>query len=341
MRYDEFGGEVRVVTVPDPVPPPDGVVVEVDASGLCRSDWHGWQGHDADITTLPHVPGHEFAGTVVAVGDAVASWSTGDRVTAPFVLGCGRCPTCRRGDPQVCPDQWQPGFHGWGTHAELVALPRADANLVAVPDDLDLEVAAALGCRFTTAWRAVVDRAVVRPDDWVVVHGCGGVGLSAVMVARSRGGRVVAVDPDAARRELAATAGAGTVLDPSGLDVVAAVREITGGGAAVSIDAVGDPDVVAVGLRGLVTGGRHVQVGLLPAGTAVPMDLVVGRELQVLGSHGFASARFPEVLAAVADGTVDPTRLRGEDHTLASGARALADPSLLGPGFAVVRPDAT
>lgn len=339
MSYADFGGDVRVVEVADPAPPPDGVVVAVAASGLCRSDWHGWQGHDAAITSLPHVPGHEFAGTVVAVGEAVASWSVGDRATAPFVFGCGNCPTCRRGAPQVCPDQWQPGFHGWGSHAEFVALPRADANLVAVPDDLGMDVAAGLGCRFTTGWRAVVDRAAVRPDEWVVVHGCGGVGLSAVMVAHAHGARVVAVDPDASRRDRARVVGADEVVDPGEVDVVAAVRDLTTGGADVSIDAVGDAAVVDVALRGLAPGGRHVQVGLLPAGTTMPMDVVVGRELQVLGSHGFASARFPEVLAAVSAGTVDPTRLLGEDHTLASGARALVEPARLGPGFALVRPD--
>ena len=338
LQYEVFGGPLAVVERPDPTPPDDGVVVAVAASGLCRSDWHGWQGHDPDITTLPHVPGHEFAGTIVAVGRDVRSWTLGRRVTAPFVFGCGRCDTCRGGDPQVCPHQWQPGFHGPGTHATLVALPRADANLVAVPDGVDLDMAALLGCRFTTAWRAVVDRARVGEGDWLAVHGIGGVGASAVVVAVARGVRVVALDPDPARRDLARSLGAAAVVDPAAEDALVAVRDHAGGGTAASIDAIGHPAVVDLALRALAIGGRHVQVGLLPDGAHVPMEVVVGRELQVLGSHGQAAGRFAEVWAAIADGTIDLSRLRGSHHDLDQARDLVTHPERLGPGFAVVHP---
>ena len=323
LRYEHWQGPVTVAHLPDPTPPVDGVVVAVGASGLCRSDWHAWMGHDHTVS-LPHVPGHEFAGTVVAVGPQVRTWSVGDRVTTPFVVACGTCGPCRAGDRQVCLDQWQPGFDGWGSHAELVAIPRADGNLVAVPDEVDDVTAAGLGCRVTTAHRAVVDLAAVGPGEWLAVHGCGGVGLAAVLVAVAVGARVVAVDIDAQRLRSAHALGAEAVVDASRVDDVAAVvRDLTGGGARASLDAVGDAAVCAEAVRGLAVGGRHVQVGLLPGGAHLPMDLVVARELQVMGSHGMAAQGVAAVLAQVADGSLDLARLPGGRVSLAEGARLL------------------
>ena len=155
--YEQFGTPPSVRTVADPVPAPHGVVIKVEATGLCRSDWHGWMGHDPDIV-LPHVPGHELAGTVAAVGSQVRSWRVGDRVTAPFVCGCGHCFECRSGNHQVCEKQFQPGFTAWGSFAEYVALDFADTNLVRLNDDLDFATAASLGCRFVTSFRAIVDQ---------------------------------------------------------------------------------------------------------------------------------------------------------------------------------------
>ncbi len=182
--------EVREVA--DPVVPTDGVVVRVRATGLCRSDWHGWAGHDPDIV-FPHIPGHELAGVIEAVGSGVRRWAVGERVTVPFVCGCGRCVWCARGDAQVCPDQQQPGFTHDGSFAELVALHAADTNLVAIPGGVGVTAAAALGCRFATAYRGLVGRARLRADEWVTVIGAGGVGLSAVMIATALGARVIAV----------------------------------------------------------------------------------------------------------------------------------------------------
>ncbi|MEO1233868.1 MAG: alcohol dehydrogenase catalytic domain-containing protein, partial [Myxococcota bacterium] len=182
--YERFEEAPSVCTVPDPSPPPHGVVVQVGATGVCRSDWHGWMGHDPDITP-PHVPGHELAGTVVAVGSDVTRWRTGDRVTVPFVGGCGACPECHAGHQQVCHHQFQPGFTHWGSFAEYVALHHADLNLVALPEDMSFATAASLGCRFATSFRAVIDQGAVTAGQWVAVHGCGGVGLSAIMIARA------------------------------------------------------------------------------------------------------------------------------------------------------------
>ncbi len=203
---DAVRADPQVRDVPAPTAPAGGVVVEVRATGLCRSDWHAWAGHE-DLV-FPHVPGHELAGVVSEVGTGVTRWAVGDRVTTPFVCGCGRCSWCRGGDAQVCPDQQQPGFTHWGSFAQHVALHAADTNLVAVPDDVELATAAALGCRFATAYRALVARARVAADEWVVVVGAGGVGLSAVMIARALGARVVAVDRTTAALDVARRLGA-------------------------------------------------------------------------------------------------------------------------------------
>jgi alcohol dehydrogenase len=241
VRYDTFEGPLRLVDVPDPTPTPDGVVVRVGASGLCRSDWHGWQGHDADVK-VPHVPGHEFAGTVIETGTDVRKWKQGDRITVPFSMGCGTCERCRAGDEQICDRYYQPGFTGWGSFAEYVALPYADVNLVRLPDAMTFRAAALLGCRFATAYRAVVGQGRTRPGEWVAVHGCGGVGLSATMIAQAQGARVIGVDIARDKLELARSCGAEIVIDAkTTADVAGAIRELTGGGAHVSIDCLGSP----------------------------------------------------------------------------------------------------
>jgi alcohol dehydrogenase len=336
-----FGVPAELTHVPDPRCPPDGVVVAVEATGLCRSDWHGWMGHDDEIG-LPHVPGHELAGTVVETGSQVTRWQVGDRVTTPFVLACGRCRACARGDGQVCEDQLQPGFTLWGSFADLVALPRADVNLVRVPDGVGADVAASLGCRFATAYRAVVHVARVEAGETVAVHGCGGVGLSAVMVAVARGARVLAIDPDHTSLALAERLGATAV--PSG-NATGTIADLTADGADVSLDAFGSRATLAASVACLRPRGRHVQIGLLGGDdTSPPVDMgrVLGQELQILGSHGMPASDYPEMLARVADGTIDPGRLLRDRIGLAeAGPRlaALGRPGAGAGGITVIRPD--
>lgn len=335
--YSEFEGPITVEDVPDPEVPDDGVVLEVRANGICRSDWHGWMGHDPDIV-LPHVPGHEIAGVVAEVGRDVTRFSAGDRVTVPFIAGCGRCGQCRAGEPQVCDDQFQPGFHGWGGFAERVALRRADATLVPLPEGMDLVTAAGLGCRFATSFRAVTAQGRVRPGEWVVVHGCGGVGLAAVQIATAAGARVVAVDVSDDALALARSVGAVHAVDARASDVVEAVVEATDGGAHVAIDALGHPDCVRDGILGLRKRGRFVQVGLLPGGPVpVPMDRVIGWELVLVGSHGLAAHDYGRMLDLVASGRVDPAALVTRRVTLEEGAGLLMGMGSFGlSGVAVI-----
>lgn len=329
LLIEEFGARPDVVDVPDPGCPDDGVVVRVEATGVCRSDWHAWQGHD-DSVALPHVPGHELAGTVVEAGPRVRRWRAGDRVTVPFVCACGVCETCRSGEQQVCQHQTQPGFTHWGSFADLVALHRADTNLVRLPDGMPATTAAALGCRFATAYRALTVHGRVRAGDQVVVLGCGGVGLSAVMIARSFGARVVGVDTSGAARAAALEVGADAVLNPDGgspQDVAHRLAELTEGGAHVSVEALGDASTAQTGVLALRRRGRHVQVGLLLGAhsrPALPMDRVVAWELELYGSHGMAAHEYPAMLAAIADGRLRPDQLVGATVGLDGAADALA-----------------
>ncbi|MBO3101977.1 zinc-dependent alcohol dehydrogenase family protein [Cellulomonas fengjieae] len=334
-----FGVLPTVQDVPAPTCPDDGVVLRVTATGVCRSDWHGWQGHDDDIH-LPHVPGHELAGVVTEVGPLVRSWAVGDAVTVPFVCACGTCSACVAGEQQVCERQRQPGFTDDGSFAERVAIHHADVNLVRLPPGMSPVTAAGLGCRFATAYRAVTVHGRAAAGEWVAVHGCGGVGLSAVMVAVAAGARVVAVDVSLAARDAALAMGATAVLDGSG-DVAARVHELTGGGAAVSLDALGSRATATASVLSLRRRGRHVQVGLLlgdDTSPPLPMGRVIAWELEVYGSHGMAAHEYPAMLARIASGELDPSRLVGRTIGLDEAPAALAalGDGSSGPGMTVV-----
>jgi len=329
VSYPAYGVLPALGDVPDPVCPEGGVVITVGATGVCRSDWHAWQGHDP--VSLPHVPGHEMAGTVAEVGAGVTRWRVGDRVTVPFVCGCGVCEYCLAGDAQVCPDQTQPGFTGPGSFADRVAIHAADVNLVALPASVDVVSAASLGCRFATAYRALTAHGRLGDGDGLAVHGCGGVGLSAVMIGVALGARVVAVDVSPAVLARARELGAEAVVDGSGMDaeeVARTVRDTTGGGAHVSVDAVGSVPTCAASVRSLRRRGRHVQVGLLfgvAATPPVPMDVVLARELEIHGSHGMAAHEYPPMLDLIVAGRLRPERLVGRVVDLAGAGQALAD----------------
>jgi alcohol dehydrogenase len=326
--YDSFRGPIEIGELTDPEPPEHGVLIEVGASGVCRSDWHGWMGHDADIRAFPHVPGHELAGTIVEAGSAVTLWSPGDRVTTPFVCGCGDCPECDDGNQQICDHQTQPGFTHWGSFAELVAVHHADVNLVALPEDLDFVTAASLGCRFATSFRGIVHQGRVRGGEWVAVHGCGGVGLSAVMIAAARGARVIAIDIDDDALDLAVAAGAAATVNPAeGEDVVERIRQLSGRGAHLSIDALGSVVTAVNSVSCLRKRGRHVQIGLLEGDQRrprLPMELVIANELEILGSHGMQAHCYPEMLALVAEGRLRPDRLIGKTLSLDDAPTELA-----------------
>ena len=324
--FEAFGEAPSVRNLPDPTPSPEGVVVKVEATGLCRSDWHGWMGHDPDIR-LPHVPGHELAGRIAAVGSRVAQWKEGDRVTVPFVAGCGRCFECASGNHQVCENQFQPGFSAWGSFAEYVALDFADTNLVSLPETMDFATAASLGCRFVTSFRAVVDQGRVTPGEWVAVHGCGGVGLSAIMIASAMGANVVAIDLTDEKLDFAKKIGAVAAVNAAKTpNVVKAVKEITSGGAHMSIDALGHPTTSYNSISNLRRRGRHVQVGLMlgeHSKPQIPMAKVIAFELEIRGSHGMQAFRYQAMMDMIRTGKLHPELLVGKRISLDEAPQAL------------------
>lgn len=332
--YEAFNVPPQLKNAPDPTLESDGVVVKVRATGVCRSDWHGWVGHDADIQP-PHVPGHELAGVVAAIGKDVTKWKIGDRVTVPFVGGCGACPQCASGNQQVCDQQFQPGFTHWGSFAEYVSIHHANTNLVRLPDTLEFPAAASLGCRFVTSFRAVVDQGKTSAGQWVAVHGCGGVGLSAIMIANAIGANVVAIDISEDALRLASALGAvATVNAAQVANVAEAVIEITNGGAHVSLDALGHPTTCFNSISNLRKRGKHIQVGLMPseqktlAGQstpAIPMAKVIAHELEILGSHGMQAHRYDALFAMIESGKLKPEKLIGRTISLEQSIDALVN----------------
>lgn len=326
--FDRFEAPLELREVPEPACPADGAIVQVEACGVCRSDLHAWKGVDPDVVA-PHVPGHEFAGVIVETGPECRRFARGERVTAPFILACGRCPDCLGGDPTVCEHQHVLGFSSWGAFAERAAVPHADFNLVPLPDGMAFATAAGMGCRVTTAFRALIERADLRPGEWLAVHGCGGVGLSAVMIGAALGAAVLAVDVNDAALDLAGELGATRTLNATGIDDVgAAVRDLTGGGAQVSLDALGITATFHNSLAGLRKLGRHVQIGMPVGAHAAPtiplLDTIYARQVTLMGTRGIAASRFPAIFEMIAAGRLDPARLITKTIPLEEAGAALS-----------------
>jgi len=327
MIFEDFCAPLKIATVPDPIPENDGVVIKVMASGICRSDWHGWLGRDPDITELPHVPGHELAGTVEEIGKNVTQWKRGDRVTVPFVCGCGSCPECKSGNHQICDNQFQPGFTHWGSFAQYVSIKYVDTNLVRLPDDIDFVTGASLGCRFSTSFRAINSQGRVKPGQWVAIHGCGGVGLSAVMISNALGANVIAIDINSETLKLAESLGANILINAEdNVDVVGEIREVTKRGAHVSIDALGSLNTCSNSILCLRKGGRHVQVGLMVGDDylpRLPMDQVIAKELQIYGSHGMQANKYGSMFEMISSGKLNPGLLVGKTIQLEEAPKEL------------------
>lgn len=304
--------------VADPECPSDGAIIRIGANGICRTDWHLWTGDWAWrglSIEPPFVLGHEFAGIVEEVGADVRHWRRGDRIVYPMNPGCGDCQPCRGGHQHICDlgHALVPGVSFWGAFGEYSMVRYADENLVRLPDSLSLLDAASLGCRYMAAFHALVDQAQVRGGEWVAVHGCGGMGLSAVQIAVALGARVIAVDTSAQARQAARALGAAQVLDPREVNPVEAIRELTKGGAQVSIDALGIAETCLNSVLSLRKRGRHIQIGhttRAEAGqVALPIDVILLNELHIIGGFGLPAHRFDALLALCEEGLLKPGRI--------------------------------
>jgi D-arabinose 1-dehydrogenase-like Zn-dependent alcohol dehydrogenase len=300
--------------VADPAPGRAGAVVKVEANGICRSDWHAWAEHWPGFLKLPHVLGHEMCGVVEAVGAEVTRFRPGQRVIVPFSGGDGLCRWCCEGLSHICDDPVVPGFRSWGGFAQYVAIDRADLNLVELPEAVSFVAGAGMGCRFMTAFHGLTERVRLRPGEWIVVYGCGGIGLSAIEIARCLGARAIAVDIGADKLALAGELGAEAAINAAEVDdPAAAVLELTGGGAQVSIDALGIQQTCENAVRSLTKRGRHLQIGMTSGQSGgllqLPIDEVIAKELHIFGSKGMPARNFPAMLALVGEGRLDPGRL--------------------------------
>ena len=300
--------------VPDPEPGKSGAVIRVEANGICRSDWHAWAEHWPGFLKLPHVLGHEMCGVVEAVGPDVTRFQPGARVIVPFSGGDGVCPWCRDGMPHICDDPVMPGFRSWGGYAQFVRVDRADINLVALPEAVSFVAGAGMGCRFMTAFHGLTERVRLGPGEWIVVYGCGGIGLSVIEIARCLGAQAIAVDIGEDKLALAEELGAvASVNAASEDDPAAAVIELTGGGAQVSVDALGIQQTCENAINSLTKRGRHLQIGMTSGKDGgrlqLPVDDIIGSELEVYGSKGMPAQNFPAMLRLVAAGRLDPGRL--------------------------------
>jgi len=320
----EYNAPLSLETTPDPDCPSDGVVLKVLACGICRSDWHGWVGEHPRVKP-GQIGGHEYCGEVIEAGPG-ATFKIGDRVIAPFILACGTCPHCRSGESNTCLDQRLPGFIEPGAFAEYVAVPR-DHNLAYLPDSMSPTLAAALGCRVTTAWHALTGRAALQPGEWLAVHGTGGIGLATMLLGRALGARVIVTDIVAEKLAHAKSLGADYGVDASNGDSADTIREITGGGAHVSVEALGFPVTVTASVACLRPLGRHVQVGM-PIGHHAVQDLnlnaVYMGNLALYGTRGMPAHRYGSLLSLIEGGHVDLSPIVAREVALSDTSAELA-----------------
>src|SRR5271156_3043011 len=299
--------------MPDPQCPPNGAILKTAAEGICRSDWHLWSGDWTWVGLTPEMPmimGHEFCGVVQEVGKEVKDFKKGDRVLVPFSQGDGTCDFCRSGNSNICNTPLIPGVTYHGGYGSYVGIPFADLNLVHMPDAVGFLEGASLGCRFMTSYHGIVDRAQVRPGEWVAVHGCGGIGLSAIHVAAAVGANVIAVDLDDRKLELAKKVGANHVINAKKTDPVGAIFDITRGGANVAVDALGITATCRNAIMSLKKQGRHLQIGLTTAAeqgeVKIPIDRLVTMELQMIGTVGMQASHYPQMLQMVESKKISP-----------------------------------
>jgi len=237
--------------------------------------------------------------------------------------------------PTICERQQQPGFTMMGSFAEFLALPRADLNLSLIPEGVSFVEAASLGCRFTTAYRAVVQQGGLGLDtnnnnvEILAVFGCGGLGLSCIMIAAAYGAKkIIAVDVSDKTLEKSREVGATNIINAKKENVRQRLMEITNGsGADLCIDAAGFKATCEDSIHCTRRGGRMVQVGLPIGGQnpVVPMGMVAGKELEIVGSHGCAAEDMPAILSLVKNGKLDPKKLIKSEVSLKEGAKALMD----------------
>lgn len=301
VKYQGPGQPFSLKTVPRPEPLPGQVRVKLKACGMCHTELHFRDGL-LDLGRRDVTMGHEAAGVIDAVGQGVDPARLGERVLVYYYEGCGACEYCRSGDEQLCATvKAQPGFFTDGGYADYMVV-RA-SNCILVPDHVALEDIAPMACAGTTAVHAG-KMAAIKPGEWVVVHGTGGVGLALLQYVRCAGGRVIAIDRSRQRLELAQVLGAEHIIDATACaDVAGEVLALTGG-AHVVFELVGRQATLQASLAMLRRKGRYVVVGYSADLLSVhPVELIV-REIHVMGSVGSTLQDAHDIVALVSRGAI-------------------------------------
>ena len=311
MRAAIFHGAHQPLTVeeaPTPTPQAGEILVKVAACGVCHTDLHYI---DHDVPTFkkpPMILGHETSGTVAAISAGVTQWKEGDRLLLPAVYGCGYCRMCRTGRENICENMVMFGSHVDGAYAEYLVSPAKAA--IPLPPEIPLVEGAIIADATTTPFHAVVNRGRVQPGDSVVVIGCGGIGLNCVQIAAAVGGQVIAVDIADHKLEWARKLGAKATVNPKAVERPdKELRKLTGGGADVAFECIGNPMTQEQALGCVRTGGRFVVVGSSDKPMSLNTGRVMFRELEIIGSLGCRGVDYPRVLELVLQGKIKVAEL--------------------------------
>lgn len=294
--------------VATPIPGAGELLIAVAGCGVCHTDLHYIDHGTPTFKQPPIILGHEVAGTVAGKGAGVTAFAEGDRVLVPAVLSCGYCTLCRSGRENICENSRMLGNHIDGGFAEYLVVPAKD--VYSLPDEIPLVEGAIIADAVTTPFHAVVRRGKVTPGDWVVIVGCGGVGLSLVQVAVAVGARVIAVDINDRKLDTASRFGAVAKFNPSGgKKIDKEIRALTGGGVDVAFEVVGKAATQEAALNCLRTGGKLVLVGYSPDPLPLNAGRVMFREIDVIGSLGCRPVDYPRAIELVRQGRVRPQEL--------------------------------
>lgn len=304
MKAAVFYGADRgleVTDVPTPSPGPGEALIRIAGCGMCHTDLHYLDHGIPTFKDPPIVLGHEPSGTIESLGAGVDGWHEGDRVLIPAVLSCGRCRYCRAGRENLCDNLRMLGNHLDGAYAEFIAVPAAE--LVVVPDSVPLTEVSIVADAMSTPYHAVKHRGRVQLGDYVAVVGCGGVGLNVVQCATVAGGRVIAVDTNPERLEIARQLGAIETVNPDEVDRIDKhIRHLTDGGVDVAFEAIGNPQTMRSAFGLLRRGGRLCIIGYSQDDLVVSAGKLMFHEMEVVGSLGCGGRDYPEIMELVAAG---------------------------------------
>ncbi len=304
------GGSVglKIEDIPVPKIGEEDILLKVAACGVCHTDLHYIEHGVPTFKKPPIVLGHEASGIVEAVGAKVTNVRKGQRVLLPAVLTCGKCVYCRDGRENICSDMKMLGNHFDGAYAEYVAAPAKDA--LDLPESLPLEEACIIADAVSTPYHAVKNRAKVRPGDTVVVFGCGGVGINAVQLASAAGGYVIAVDINDRKLQWATEFGAAKTINATKVERVSKeVKKLTGGGADIAMEVIGNPKTIEEAFESVRIGGRLVIVGYTNEAISIIAGKIMFKEIEIVGSLGCRPVDYIPLIRMAAQGRIDVKRL--------------------------------